>query len=118
MLAPGPALFAATFAAAVFFQGPAAAPNGPPANAVSDAASINASLDGLDDPTAAAYVGYALNHQLFPCGGTWPNGIMPTVQMADKFYSGCWLLKDPSLTPRDVAYVLAQLPNWTGGARR
>jgi len=86
--------------------------NAPSFAAQADAASINDSLSGLQNPTAAAYVGYALNHQFQPCQGSWPNGIMPTVSMADKFYSGCALLEDPVLTPADVSYILSQIPDW------
>jgi hypothetical protein len=84
----------------------------PSYGAQADADSINDSLSGLQNPTAAAYVGYALNHQFQPCEGSWPNGIVPTVSMADKFYSGCALLEDPLLTPADIAYILSQIPNW------
>jgi hypothetical protein len=67
-------------------------------------------MQTLDDPTAAAYVGYALNHQVQPCYGVWPYNITPTVPEVDVFLSGCNLLNSPLFTPSQVAFILSQLP--------
>ena len=107
------ALASAALALAVGLPASANTASSPSLAAQSDAASINASLNGLSNPRAAAYVAYALNHQVQPCVAEWPYGIQPTVPMVDKFYSGCWLLKDPTLSSADIAYILSHISNLT-----
>jgi hypothetical protein len=113
-------------AALVFTHLVAVAPASPsPSPAISavsaaqhDLNSINQSLDALQDETAAEYVGYALNHQVFACGANWPNGITPTVPEVDKYMSACYLLQDPTLSQADVTMILSEIPDWPYSAHR
>jgi len=72
-------------------------------------------LPGGSGGSAAADVGYALNHAMpgNPCAGSWRDAygheITPTVEESSVFYSACNLIQSPSLA-NAVRWILQTIP--------